>query len=60
MLLLTEWNEFRRPDFDKIKSLMKKPIIFDGRNQYNGERLIERGFDYTCVGKQYTREFATL
>ena len=35
MLLLTEWNEFRRPDFDKIKELLKNPIIFDGRNQYN-------------------------
>lgn len=53
MLLLTEWNEFRRPDFDRIKSLMKKPVIFDGRNQYNGDKLIERGFDYTCIGKQF-------
>ena len=52
MLLLTEWNEFRRPDFDKIKALMNKPIIFDGRNQYNANRLAERGFEYTCVGKQ--------
>lgn len=53
MLLLTEWNEFRRPDFDRMKSLMKTPIIFDGRNQYNGTRLIERGFDYNCVGKNF-------
>jgi UDPglucose 6-dehydrogenase len=35
MLLLTEWNEFRRPDFDRMKDLMKTPIIFDGRNQYD-------------------------
>jgi len=56
MLLLTEWNEFRRPDFDRIKSLMKTPVIFDGRNQYNGQRLIERGFDYQCVGKTYEME----
>lgn len=53
MLLLTEWNEFRHPDFDRMKNLMKKPIIFDGRNQYNAKRLIEKGFDYTCVGKTY-------
>ena len=53
LLLLTEWNEFRRPDFEKIKNLLKTPIIFDGRNQYNGTRLIEKGFDYTCVGKKY-------
>lgn len=51
MLLLTEWNEFRRPDFDKIKSLLKTPVIFDGRNQYDSERLKQRGFEYYCVGK---------
>lgn len=52
MLLLTEWNEFRRPDFDKMKQLLNNPIIFDGRNQYNAIRLHERGFEYYCVGKQ--------
>lgn len=51
MLLLTEWNEFRRPDFERIKGLLKTPIIFDGRNQYNGERLTQSGFEYVCVGK---------
>ena len=56
MLLLTEWNEFRRPDFDRIKSLMKNAIIFDGRNQYDEKRLTERGFDYICVGKKCSKE----
>ena len=51
MLLLTEWNEFRRPDFDRIKGLMKSPVIFDGRNQYDAERLKQRGFEYHCIGK---------
>ena len=51
LLLLTEWNEFRRPDFERIKSLMKTPIIFDGRNQYNSVRLEEKGFEYFQVGK---------
>ena len=51
LLLLTEWNEFRRPDFDKIKTLLKNPIIFDGRNQYDSKRLKEKGFDYICIGK---------
>ena len=51
MLLLTEWNEFRRPDFERIKGLLKTPIIFDGRNQYNGERLTQSDFEYVCVGK---------
>lgn len=51
MLLLTEWNEFRRPDFDKIKELLKEPVIFDGRNQYNSARLRQRGFEYYSVGR---------
>jgi UDPglucose 6-dehydrogenase len=50
LLLLTEWNEFRRPDFDRMKSLMKSPVIFDGRNQYDA---ID-GFEYHCVGKPTT------
>lgn len=54
LLLLTEWNEFRRPDFDRMKDLLKTPIIFDGRNQYNSTRLIQRGFEYTCIGKNTT------
>lgn len=51
MLLLTEWNEFRRPNFEKIKSSLKFPVIFDGRNQYNAKRLQEKGFEYYCIGK---------
>lgn len=51
LLLLTEWNEFRRPDFERLKELMKLPIIFDGRNQYDRNRLVEKGFEYKCVGK---------
>ncbi|MBR1423951.1 UDP-glucose/GDP-mannose dehydrogenase family protein [bacterium] len=51
MLLLTEWNEFRRPDFERIKTLLKSPVIFDGRNQYDAVRLSEKGFEYHQVGK---------
>lgn len=51
LLLLTEWNEFRRPDFEKIKSLMAAPLIFDGRNQYNAERLKDKGFAYYQIGR---------
>lgn len=53
VLLLTEWNEFRRPDFERMKKLLKSPVIFDGRNQYNGKILIEKGFDYICIGKKF-------
>ena len=52
LLLLTEWNEFRRPDFEKMKSLMTTPIIFDGRNQYDGNRLQKKGFEYHPIGKK--------
>jgi len=51
LLLVTEWNEFRRPDFDKMRGLMNRPVIFDGRNQYEIERMGPRGFDYFCVGR---------
>ncbi len=52
LLLLTEWNEFRRPDFERIKASLKSPVIFDGRNQYDGNRLLERGFEYYQIGKK--------
>lgn len=52
MLLLTEWHEFRHPDFEKIKSLLKTPIIIDGRNQYDTKNLVEKGFEYICLGKK--------
>ena len=51
LLLLTEWNEFRRPDFEKIKAIMNQPVIFDGRNLYNAARIQEKGFIYYQIGK---------
>ncbi len=50
MVLVTEWNEFRNPDFSKIKSLLKNPIIFDGRNQYDPNKMKELGFEYSYIG----------
>jgi len=52
MVLLTEWKEFRSPDFDEINNLLKAPIIFDGRNQYNIFNLAEKGFEYYQIGKE--------
>jgi UDPglucose 6-dehydrogenase len=52
LLVITEWNEFREPDFEKIKSLMKNPVIFDGRNIYDGKKLNEKGFTYFSIGKK--------
>jgi UDPglucose 6-dehydrogenase len=51
LLLLTEWHHFRKPDFDKMKSLMKSPLIFDGRNQYDPLKIKELGFSYYCIGR---------
>ncbi|SFS53791.1 UDP-glucose dehydrogenase family protein [Lutibacter maritimus] len=51
LVLLTEWKEFRSPDFDEIKTQLKNPIIFDGRNQYNMFNIEEKGFEYYQIGK---------
>jgi len=52
LLLITEWNVFRIPDFKKMYELMKQPVIFDGRNIYNADELKTIGFLYYCVGKR--------
>ncbi len=51
LILLTEWKEFRSPDFEEIKSQLVSPVIFDGRNQYNAFNLEDKGFDYYQIGK---------
>ncbi|MEE8141548.1 MAG: UDP binding domain-containing protein, partial [Planctomycetota bacterium] len=50
LLLITEWNEFRRPDFKRIRALLKEPVIFDGRNVYPAKQLIQLGFEYYGIG----------
>ena len=52
LVLLTEWKEFRSPDFEEIKVQLKTPVIFDGRNQYNTFKLEEKGFEYYQIGKK--------
>ncbi|HEY4613198.1 MAG TPA: UDP-glucose/GDP-mannose dehydrogenase family protein [Bacteroidota bacterium] len=51
LVVITEWNEFRRPDFDKMKSLMKQPVVFDGRNIYDPKAMKEQGFVYYSIGR---------
>jgi UDPglucose 6-dehydrogenase len=61
LLIFTEWNEFRRPDFNKIKSLLKNPLIIDGRNLYDIKDLQKQGIEYICIGKpSYLKEFANI
>ncbi len=50
MVLITEWKEFRSPDFTQIKNLMKQPVIFDGRNQYDAIELAKKGFTCFQIG----------
>lgn len=50
MILVTEWKEFRQPDFEEIKHRLKNPIIFDGRNQYDYQELKGYGFEYYQIG----------
>ena len=52
LILLTEWKEFRSPDFEEIKRQLNNPIIFDGRNQFNAFKLQESGFEYHQIGKR--------
>jgi|TARA_R110000868_G_scaffold293806_1_gene554284 UDPglucose 6-dehydrogenase len=52
IILLTEWKEFRSPDFEELKKQLKNPIIFDGRNQYNHSRMVNDGFEYYQIGKK--------
>jgi UDPglucose 6-dehydrogenase len=50
LVLLTEWKEFRSPDFEVIKTQLKKPVIFDGRNQYIAYNLENKGLEYYKIG----------
>lgn len=50
MIMVTEWKEFRAPDFYEIRNVLKTPVIFDGRNQYDAKRLKEMGFEYYQIG----------
>jgi UDPglucose 6-dehydrogenase len=52
LAVLTDWNQFRNPDFNKIKSLLKAPLIFDGRNLYSSTYLANLGFCYFGIGRQ--------
>jgi len=53
LLILTEWNEFRRPDFSRLKGLLAEPVIFDGRNIYDPGDLKKLGFEYYSIGRSH-------
>jgi len=51
LLLVTEWRQFRQVDFQEITALMKTPLVFDGRNQYEPLHMKEMGIEYYCIGR---------
>jgi UDPglucose 6-dehydrogenase len=52
LVIFTEWQQFRTPDFDLIKEKLKKPVIFDGRNLYEPAYMKKMGFEYYCIGRR--------
>jgi UDPglucose 6-dehydrogenase len=52
LIVCTEWTKFREPDFERMHSLMKAPVIFDGRNLYNPAKLANLGFTYFHIGQK--------
>lgn len=52
LLVVTEWNEFRRPDLERMRQLMKQPVVFDGRNIYDPNEMRQRGFFYYSIGRR--------
>jgi UDPglucose 6-dehydrogenase len=52
LAIVTEWNEFRRPDFERMRSLMKTPVIFDGRNLFVPAQMKQNGFTYYSIGRR--------
>jgi UDPglucose 6-dehydrogenase len=51
LVILTEWQPYRRPDFPRMKELMRSAIVFDGRNLWNPSDMSDRGFEYHCIGR---------
>ncbi len=51
LAIVTEWNEFRRPDFARMRTLMRSPVIFDGRNLFTPEQMKQNGFTYYSIGR---------
>jgi len=51
LIIVTEWNEFRYPDFERLKTALKEPVIFDGRNLYDPKKMLALGFTYYSIGR---------
>ena len=60
LLLVTEWKQFRNPDFDLMKRKLRAPVIFDGRNQYHPQDLSALGFEYYGIGRGKARQSSCM
>jgi UDPglucose 6-dehydrogenase len=60
LVILTEWKVFKSPDFDSLKSHLKTPLIFDGRNLYEPDSMRELGIEYHAIGRQHAQQDATV
>ncbi|HTH82704.1 MAG TPA: UDP-glucose/GDP-mannose dehydrogenase family protein [Mucilaginibacter sp.] len=56
LLILTEWSVFRTPDFDQLESLLKSKVIFDGRNLYDIQKMIDNGYYYNSIGRKVVEQ----
>jgi UDPglucose 6-dehydrogenase len=54
LIIATEWNEFRKPDFSVLRASLKQPLIFDGRNLFDPETIASEGFEYHSIGRLAT------
>jgi UDPglucose 6-dehydrogenase len=50
-MVITEWNEFKQLDLDQLKSVLRQPVVFDGRNIYEPALMKDKGFNYRAVGR---------
>lgn len=53
LVVATEWPEFRRPDLVRVRRALKQPLVFDGRNVFDPDRMAEAGFEYHCIGRPF-------
>jgi UDPglucose 6-dehydrogenase len=60
LIICTEWTEFRNPDFERIRTDLKTPLIFDGRNLFDPIKMAGLGFDYHSIGRQHVVPKVTL
>jgi UDPglucose 6-dehydrogenase len=52
LVVVTDWNEYRHPDFSRVKALLRRPVLIDGRNLYDPAKMADLGFTYHSIGRQ--------